>query len=157
MTTDSRTLYATLLGLKAPWEIEDVAMDRERGEVCVRVALPAKTRWVCPDCLKPAPIHDHQERSWRHLDTCQYRTVVVARVPRLSCPEHGIRQLPVPWAEPGSRFTAMFEALTIDWLKQASIKAVAKQLRLSWGEAAGIQSRAVQRGFLRMCLTTTAS
>ena len=63
MTTDSRTLYATLLGLKAPWEIEDVAMDRELGEVRVRVALPAKTRWVCPDCLKPAPIHDHQERS----------------------------------------------------------------------------------------------
>ncbi len=152
MTTDSRTLYATLLGLKAPWEIEDIAMDRDLGEVRVRVALPAKTRWVCPDCLKPAPIHDHQERSWRHLDTCQYRTVVVARVPRLSCPEHGIRQLPVPWAEPGSRFTARFEALAIDWLKQASIQAVAKQLRLSWGEAAGIQSRAVERGLARRVL-----
>ncbi len=71
MTTDSRTLCATLLGLKAPWEIEDVDIDRELGEVCVHVALPARRRWVCPDCLKSAPIHGHQERSWRHLDTCQ--------------------------------------------------------------------------------------
>ena len=146
MTIDSRTLYATLLGLKAPWEITDVEMKQPPGEVHIRVALPESTLWVCPQCSSAAPIHDHQERHWRHLDTCQFPTIVHARVPRLKCPLHGIKQLPVPWAEVGSRFTAMFEALTIDWLKQASIKAVAKQLRLSWGEAAGIQSRAVQRG-----------
>src|SRR5438046_2120417 len=81
--------------------------------------------WVCPECLAAAPIHDHRERQWRHLDTCQYRTLVHARVPRLSCPTHGIRQVRVPWAEEKSRFTALFEALAIDWLKQAAIAPVA--------------------------------
>ncbi|MEQ1902510.1 MAG: transposase, partial [Devosia sp.] len=141
-----------LPGLKALWEIVDVTMVRDLGEVRVRVALPAKTRWVYPDCLKPAPMHDHQERRWRHLDTCQYRTVVVARVPRLSCPEHGSRRFPVPWAEPGSRFTALFEALAIVWLKQASIEAVAKRLRLSWGESASSQACAVERVLARRVL-----
>ena len=152
MTIDSRTLYATLLGLKAPWEITDVEMKQPPGEVHIRVALPEATLWVCPQCGSAAPIHDHQERHWRHLDTCQFPTLVHARVPRLKCPTHGIKQLPVPWAEAGSRFTAMFEALTIDWLKCASVKAVAKQLRISWAEADGIMQRAVRRGLERRTL-----
>jgi len=39
----------------------------------------------------------------------------VAEVPRVKCEEHGVPQLRVPWGEPGSRFTALFEALVIDW------------------------------------------
>lgn len=43
MTIDSRTLYATLLGLKAPWEITDVELKQPPGEVHIRVALPDGT------------------------------------------------------------------------------------------------------------------
>jgi len=143
------SLYAAVLGLKAPWSVERVETQLDAGEVHVTVALPTNTRWVCPECGAEAPIHDHQERSWRHLDTCQFHTIVHARVPRLKCPTHGVRQLQVPWAEPGSQFTALFEALAIDWLKQATLSAVAKHLRISWDEAAGIQSRAVKRGLAR--------
>ena len=150
--TDSRTLYATLLGVTDPWGVELVEMKRAVGEVHVTVALPKGERWVCPECEAAAPIHDHQERTWRHLDTCQFKTFVHARVPRLNCPRHGIKQLRVAWAEPGSRFTALFEALAIDWLKQASVKAVAQQMRLTWDEADGIMSRAVRRGLARRTL-----
>ena len=150
--TDSRTLYATLLGVTEPWGVELVEMKRAAGEVHVTVALPKGERWVCPECEAAAPIHDHQERTWRHLDTCQFKTFVHARVPRLNCPTHGIKQLRVAWAEPGSRFTALFEALAIDWLKQASVKAVAQQMRLTWDEADGIMSRAVRRGLARRTL-----
>lgn len=123
-------LYAAVLGLKAPWRVEHVETKLDAGGVHVTVALPTNTRWVCPECSAAAPIHDHQARSWRHLDTCQFHTIVHARVPRLNCPNHGIRQLKVPWAEPGSQFTAMFEALAIDWLRQASVKAVADHVRI---------------------------
>jgi hypothetical protein len=85
MTIDSRTLYTTLLGLKAPWEITDVELTQPPGEVHIRVALPEGTLWVCPQCQSAAPIHDHQERHWRHLDTCQFPTFVHTRVPRLKC------------------------------------------------------------------------
>ena len=50
----------------------------------------------------------------------------------------------LPWAEPSSRFTALFEALAIEWLKAASQKAVAGLL-LSWDEIHGIMERAVKR------------
>ena len=61
----------------------------------------------------------------------QYRTFLVAKIPRAQCEDHGIAQIAVPWSDPGSRFTALFEALVIDWLKEASFFAVARQLSLS--------------------------
>jgi len=73
----------------------------------------------------------------------------VADVPRIRCDEHGVVQIAVPWSDPKSRFTALFEALVIDWLKEASFSAVARQLSLSWDQVAGIQDRAVRRGLAR--------
>ncbi len=58
-------------------------------------------------------------------------------------------QMQVPWAEPGSSFTALFEALVIDWLKVASTSAVARQMRLSWESVDGMMHRAVARGLRR--------
>jgi transposase len=60
-----------------------------------------------------------------------------------------VRVVKLPWAEPGSRFTALFEALAIAWLKAASQKAVGEQLGLSWDEIHGIMERAVKRGLKR--------
>ena len=89
------------------------------------------------------------ERRWRHLDTCQYRTVLVARIPRVECPEHGIRQIWVPWSEERSRFTALFEALAIRLLHETTLSGLRRVMRLSWDEAEGILDRAVKRGLAR--------
>jgi hypothetical protein len=86
---DDKSLYAAILGVTQPWAVEKVELRLTDGEVHVWVALPTDTRWVCPECQAGAPIHDHRERVWRHLDTCQYRTLVHAQVPRLTCPTHG--------------------------------------------------------------------
>ena len=40
----------------------------------------------------------------------------------------------------------MFEALVIDWLKEAPVSAVSDQLKLTWDEVDGIRGRAVNRG-----------
>src|SRR5436305_3743307 len=103
-----------------------------------------------PECGRPCSLYDHQpKRQWRHLDTCQYRTILHAVPPRSNCAEHGPRAVKLPWAEPGSRFTALFERLAIDWLQAASQKAVGDRLGLSWDEVHGIQERAVARGLAR--------
>lgn len=146
---EDKVLYAAILGIREPWKVESVELKLAEGKIHVRVALPRRERWVCPDCGEAAPIHDHRERRWRHLDTCQYETWLHARVPRLDCPNHGVRQVRVPWAEPGSHFTELFESLAIHWLQEASISAVAGQLGLSWDEASGIMERAVRRGLSR--------
>lgn len=142
-------LYATILGIRSPWSVTDVRLSPAQQQVEVQVALDPQATLQCPACATPAPRYDSRERRWRHLDTCQYRTILVADVPRVDCPTHGVHQVFLPWAEPGSRFTALFEALVIDWLLEASISAVSRRLRLSWREVDGVRERAVARGLLR--------
>jgi transposase len=146
---DDRALYQAILGLSAPWQVERVELRVEPGEVEVWVAAEAGTPHACPDCEAVSAIHDHVERRWRHLDTCQFRTVLCARVPRVRCSTHGVRTTRVPWAEPGSRFTLLFERLAIAWLREATPTAVARRLGVSWDEARGIMARAVRRGLAR--------
>ena len=143
-----RELYAQILGLRDPWKVVEVELNPEAQEVSVYVESGAKSL-PCPQCGQACPRYDHRVRRWRHLDTCQYRTLLVAKVPRVNCPEHGVLQSRVPWAEPGSRFTALFEALVIDWLREASLSAVARQLNLSWDEVDTIMQHAVSRGLER--------
>ena len=60
-----------------------------------------------------------------------------------------MRVVRLPWAEPSSRFTSLFEGLAIEWLKASSQKAIAELLRLSWDQIHGIMERAVKRGLER--------
>ena len=141
-------LYRRILGIESPWVVADVELDAKGGEVRVFIENSGG-QLPCPECGSNCSRYDSRPRRWRHLDTCQYRTILVAQVPRIDCPDHGRLQVRVPWGEPGSRFTALFEAVVIDWLKEASIAAVSRQLRLSWKAVDGIMSRAVQRGLHR--------
>lgn len=144
-----RELYQKILGIEAPWEVVDVELDMAaRREVRVHLKN-TEPKPPCPVCGQPCARYDLRPRRWRHLDTCQYPTILIAEIPRVECSEHGIHQIAVPWAEQGSRFTALFEALVIDWLKEASLAAVAQQLSLSWQAVSTIQQRAVARGLAR--------
>jgi transposase len=145
-----RELYRQILGIQSPWFVDRVELKLEAGEVGVYLEHEFGIEWPCAECGRMCRLYDHQaERKWRHLDTCQYRTILHAKPPRSECPEHGVRLVKLPWAEAGSRFTALFEALAISWLKQASQKAVAQQLNLSWDEIHAMMDRAVRRGLER--------
>lgn len=145
-----RELYAAILGIRSPWSVKEVELRMKEGEVHVFLQHAPGAEWTCPECGKGCALYDHQpERQWRHLDTCQYRTILHADPPRTKCDEHGVRTVKLPWAEPNSRFTALFEGLAIEWLKVASQQAVGRQLGLSWDEIHGIQARAVARGLAR--------
>jgi transposase len=143
-------LYRRILGIEAPWFVDSVELKLDEGEIHVHLLHHDMIDWPCPECGAACKIYDHQaERQWRHLDTCQYQTILHAEPPRSECREHGVKVIRLPWAEPSSRFTALFEALAIEWLKAASQKAVAGLLKLSWDEIHGIMERAVQRGLQR--------
>jgi transposase len=144
-----RELYATILGVQAPWTVERVDVDVAGGAVHVWLVRTEGAPAQCPECQTACPIYDHRDREWRHLDTCQLQTRLHARVPRIECPTHGVVQSPVPWATPGSKFTLLFERLAIDWLREAAVTAVARQLGLGWDAVWGIERRAVARGLER--------
>ncbi len=95
----------------------------------------------------PCSIYDHHEQhAWRHLDTMQFKTWLVAQVLRIHCKEHGIKSLQVPWTGTQTRFTHLFERFAIDVLSACSSKTqMAKLLGLLWDEVHHFQSRAEAR------------
>jgi len=144
------TLYQHLLGLKEPWTVARVELDVPTQRVDVWVEHPAGLPWPCPECGALGSLHDHAaERVWRHLDSCQFQTLVHAEPPRVKCPEHGVRQVRLPWAEPHARFTMLFETFAIQVLQETSIQAARKILGISWDEAWYLMHRAVARGLAR--------
>jgi len=144
------TLYQHLLGLHEPWTVSRVELDVEGQRVDVWVDHPRGRRWPCPQCGTECSLYDHaQERTWRHLDSCQFQTFLHARPPRVKCPEHGVRQVQLPWAEPRGRFTLLFEAFAIRVLQETTIQAACRILRISWDEAWHLMRRAVARGLAR--------
>jgi len=136
-----------VLGLERPWKVDRVELDIRGGRVDVWAVHEEGLRWACPECRTELTIYDHApERIWRHLDTCQFKTFLHARVPRVECPTHGVKQVSIPWAEAKSRFTALFERLAIDMLQANDVEGARKILQVSWDEAWGIMERAVARG-----------
>ena len=142
-----KDLYARILNIEAPWRVADVELNLQQGEVVVHVEHDGKAL-NCPECGQPARRYDRVSgaggtwipastaRFW--LPSCRGCSVSGTRSSRSR--RRGAS---------GSRFTALFEALVIDWLREANTAAVAQQMGLSWDEVDGIMQRAVQRGLER--------
>jgi transposase len=143
-------LYAQILGLGKPFSVARVELSVAKGNVGIWVEHEAGARFGCPECNADCAVYDHaEERTWRHLDTMQLQTLLHARIPRVNCSEHGVRQVRVPWAEPKSRFTLLFERLAIDVMLETDGSGAAKILGLSWDEVQHLKERAVARGRAR--------
>ena len=93
------SLYATILGIRSPWCVTRVELRAAAEEVHVELGLEPLATLRCPECGTAVPGYDTRRRAWRHLDTCQYRTILEASVPRVECPTHGVLQVLVPCAD----------------------------------------------------------
>lgn len=142
--------YSQLLGVNSPWTIDDVSLDLTEHRVDIYVDYTDK-EGPCPECGCQSPRYDdREERVWRHLDTMQFSTYLHCRVPRIRCPEHGVKTLATPWATKNSRFTLLFEAFAIKLLLAArSIEEARKLLGLNWHQLNDIKAQAVERGLAR--------
>lgn len=143
--------YEQMLGLKAPWTVSSIDMDTENLRLSILISVPRGVKLPCPVCGSLCNKADHRERrTWRHLDTMQFETIISCKVPRINCPEHGIKTVNVPWADNYSRFTFLFERFAIDVLESAkNITSAKRLLKLSWRQIHRVQQRAVERGMAR--------
>jgi hypothetical protein len=55
---------------------------------------------------------------------------VTASVPRVKCPEHGVRQVAVPWARKGSAFTLLFEQAALALVREMPVLAAARLMAI---------------------------
>ena len=144
-------LYEHLLGLKTPWSVKSVDLSLADQRVVVEVVLKTGQVWTDPtDSTKRAHINGWSERQWRHLDTCQFETLIKARVPQLKYSDGTVEELAVPWAERYSRVTLLMEAFVVKLLQACpTTQGVCELTRLAWSTVNGIMVSAVERGMLR--------
>lgn len=101
-------LFTAALQLPDPWRVSGVEFrDTDAGgrEPHITIGYGPGSRFHCPDagCGEAScPVYDTMERTWRHLNFFRYKAFIHASVPRVACPEHGVRTVTVPWARPGS-------------------------------------------------------
>ena len=151
MDSELQKHYALLLGIGSPWEVKTVDLSLAAKKVEIELGWQWGAAAKCPECGRECSIHDcAPERTWRHLDTMQFTTLIRARTPRADCPEHGVKTMLVPWAAPQGRFTLLFERFAVEvLLASASVSQACALLGLSWDTAQEIMRRAVQRGLER--------
>ena len=120
-------LFQAALGLPEPWRVVGAEFSADRKRLDLYLDFPKGARFACPEGdAAGCAVHDTSDKTWRHLDFFQHRAYLHARVPRVTCPIHGVRQVALAWARPESGFTLLFEALLMAMLAEMPVKAVAE-------------------------------
>ena len=142
--------YRHILGLESPWGVSNVDLDMTANRVVIRLEIDRTTKWFHPETREPAILHKWTERRWRHLDTCQFETIIEASVPSVKYRDGKIEEVAVPWADRYQRYTKLMEQAVIMWLQACgNVDKVAATMRLDWQTVNRIMERAVERGLLR--------
>lgn len=124
-----RQLFEKALGLTPPWKVTRSEFDPDRKRLDLFLDFERGARFPCPDCgAEGCPVHDTEDKEWRHLNFMQYPMYLHARVPRIRCERDGVRQIEIPWARPGSGFTHLFEAFVMTLAAEMPVKAIADLL-----------------------------
>ena len=129
MSVGVEALFTSALGLQPPWVVQDVKLDTAQRRIDFQIACQG-ARLACPACGASAePVHDRLARSWRHLDFFQFEAWLHCDVPRVACGACGkTTQVAVPWARPGSGFTAAFEALALTLCRDLPVRSLRRRI-----------------------------
>lgn len=116
------------IGIQPPWQLVDQNLDTstQPRELHLQVAGERGAHYPCPTCGASCPAHNFQAKRWRHLNFFQHHCYITASVPRVKCPEHGVRHVEVPWARKGSAFTLLFEQAALALVREMPVLAAAR-------------------------------
>jgi len=147
---DDKKLYSKILGIRDPWFITNIEFDEENERIDIYVDHYNPIVVACPVCGNRYAPYDHNpERTFQHLNTCQFATYVHVRLPRVKCPNHGVRQIISEFGDDGGDKTFAFERHLIDLAKECSIQAVSRLTGVSWDRLWNMVDHSVGRGFSR--------
>jgi len=127
----SAEIFALGLGLKDPWYIEEVKLEGKSEKKTLHIYLDHKAHSLFEYEGTKYPVYDHQQRKWHHLRFFQHECYIHARVPRIRNSSGKVKLVEVPWAQPGSSFSLLFEYDVIDLISEGmSMSGVSRRLNV---------------------------
>ena len=94
---DAEELIAKTMPLPSGWRVARAEVRDGEKVVDIDVSF-VQNEGPCPECGNCSSLHTRR-RTWRHLDLLEHQAWIVCDVPRVDCPEHGVGQIHVPWAD----------------------------------------------------------
>jgi len=124
---ESKELLRHLLRVKSPWFVRTVVAGAASSPVLVYLEHAETAALACPFCGRSCEVSGAtEEKCWRHLNTCERQTHILAKLPLVDCPEHGCQPASFPLAEADAPVTFAFAR----WVKQA-IKEIGSRKKLA--------------------------
>jgi hypothetical protein len=125
---EAKEVLSLGLGLSGSWKLAGQRLDMERRphELHLEVVADRGAVFPFPDCQRACKAHDFASFTWQHLNFFQHHCLITARVPRVDCPDHGVKRVTVPWARAGSRFTLLFEQASLILAREMPVVAAAR-------------------------------
>ena len=130
---DGNEILLLGLGIQSPWKLmgQHLDIDKQPHELHLTVGSDRGSKYACPVCGASCAAHDFQEKTWRHLNFFQHHCYLHASVPRVKCPEHGVKLVEVPWARKGSAFTLLFEQAALTLAREMPVSAAARIIEIN--------------------------
>ena len=127
MPSPVEELFARALGLEDPWQVVKLDFSKSNKRLDMHLDFSRGSLFRCPVCdRKDVTAYDTEEKTWRHLDFFQHQAYLHCRVPRINCPDCGVKTVELSWSRPGSGFTLLFEALIMALAQSMPIKSLSE-------------------------------
>ncbi len=129
MRDQMQELFRVALGLAEPWVVSKIEFSQQQRQLELWLDFAAGSRFACPECGRSGcGAYDSSQRTWRHMNFFEHKTLLHARPPRIECPEHGVKTVEVPWSRPGSGFTLLMAAFILVLVQSGMTPAQAARL-----------------------------
>lgn len=143
---EEKDIFASGLGIEKPWKIERVELIGEGSKKELHIYLGHTKRTKFKYEGKDYAVYDHQERSWQHLRFFQHVCYLHAGVPRVKTESGKVKLVEVPWAQPGSAFTLLFEYDVLSLIREGmSMLGISRRLAIGDKRVARILNRHVSQ------------
>lgn len=125
-------VFEAALEIPEPWYVFHHELAKEEKTLHIYLEYRKGAEFSCPNCGSPGcKVHDiqDQDRTWRHLDFWQYKTILHARMPRVKCESCGkILTVVIDWARPGAGLSLLFEYHVLSLMVEMPVAAVARKV-----------------------------
>ena len=143
---NTQELFTMGLGIEEPWFIETIEFrgEKKMKELHIFLSHHQGVRFTVEE--EELPVYDHRDRVWHHLNFFQHRCFLHAKVPRVKLGNGKVKQVEVPWAQPGSMFSLLFDYDVLNLFSEnMSFSGVARRLKISDKRVSNIISRHVSQ------------
>ena len=124
-------IFEKALGVEQPWFIEQTVFETEQKRLDIWINFKRGWRFPLEEGGTDYPVHDTDEKTWRHLNFFQHECYLHVRVPRVRTDDGRTITVLPPWAGRMLGFTLLFEALLLELCRNMPVDQVARMTGVS--------------------------